>query len=171
MLIHHFCSADSITTTDVAKEAATGKAYLHTHFDVLNRPVIVVRASKHFKDAAPLVHSQRLCVYTLERALEKLPEGQETVLGIFDLRGFQPQNADMGFVKFMIDIFFTYYPKRLSQVLFVEAPWIFKPGWEMMKPWLKKYAALVRFVSAEEVRRDYFTEETVPSDFEPKKFL
>lgn len=163
--------ADSITTTDVAQEAATGKAYLHTHNDVKDRPVIVVRAAKHVKDAAPLVHSQRLCVYTLERALEKLPDGQETVLGIFDLRGFQSQNADMGFVKFMVDIFFTYYPKRLGQVLFVDAPWIFKPGWEMMKPWLKKYAALVRFVSAEEVRREYFTNDTVPSDFVPPSFL
>jgi hypothetical protein len=28
----------------------------------------------------------------------------------------------------MVDIFFTYYPKRLGQVLFVDAPWIFKPG-------------------------------------------
>lgn len=163
--------ADSITTTDVAQEAATGKAYLHVHNDVMDRPVIVVRASKHVKDAAPLVYSQQLCVYTLERALEKLPEGQDTVLGIFDLRGFQSQNADMGFVKFMVDIFFTYYPKRLGQVLFVDAPWIFKPGWEMMKPWLKKYAALVRFVSAEEVRREYFTNETVPEDFVPPSFL
>ena len=33
-----------------------------------------------------------------------------------------------GFVRFMVDIFFTYYPKRLGQVLFVDAPWIFKPG-------------------------------------------
>lgn len=154
----------------MAQEAATGKAYLHTHCDVASRPVIVVRAAKHVKDAAPLVQSQRLCVYTLERALEKLPEDQDTVLGIFDLRGFESKNADMGFVKFMIDIFFTYYPKRLSQVLFVDAPWIFKPGWEMMKPWLKKYAALVRFVSADEVRREYFTAETVPSDFGPPEF-
>ena len=87
--------ADSITTTDVAKEAATGKAYLHTQNDVFGRPVIVVRASKHVKDAAPLVESQRLCVFTLERALERLPEGQDTVLGIFDLRGFKNKNADM----------------------------------------------------------------------------
>lgn len=163
--------ADAITTTDVAKEAATGKAYLHTQNDVFNRPVIVVRAANHVKDAAPLVESQRLCVYTLERALERLPEGQDTVLGIFDLRGFKNRNADMGFVKFMIDIFFTYYPKRLGQVLFVDAPWIFKPGWEVMKPWLKKYAALVRFVSADDVRKEYFTSETVPEDFAKEKFL
>lgn len=37
--------------------------------------------------------------------------------------------------------------------------------------WLKKYAALVRFVTAEEVRREYFTPETCPEEFRDKPFL
>ena len=36
--------------------------------------------------------------------------------------------------------------------------------------WLKKYAALVRFVSADEVRREYFTPQTVPEDFGAEAF-
>lgn len=156
--------------TDVAKEAATGKAYLHTGFDRENRPVLIVRASKHVSGAAPLIESQRLCVYLLDRAMERLPEGQDTMLGIFDLRGFTSKNADLGFVRFMVDVFFTFYPKRLSQVLFVEAPWVFKSSWQVFKPWLKKYQALVRFVSADEVRKEYFTPETTPEDFMGKGF-
>jgi hypothetical protein len=31
----------------VAKEAATGKAYLHSQTDISARPVIIVRAAKH----------------------------------------------------------------------------------------------------------------------------
>lgn len=46
--------------------------------------------------------SKRLCVYMLERAISQLPEGQETVLGIFDLRGFKNKNADLGFVRFLV---------------------------------------------------------------------
>ena len=65
-----------------------------------------------------------------------------------------------------VDAFFLYYPKRLGQVLFVDAPWAFKPGWEMVKPWLKKYAGLVRFVSRGEVRREYFAPGTCPADFQ-----
>ena len=154
----------------MAKEAATGKAFLHTHNDRENRPVLIVRGSKHVSGAAPLIESQRLCVFLLDRAMERLPEGQETMLGIFDLRGFTSKNADLGFVRFMVDVFFTYYPKRLSQVLFVEAPWVFKSSWQVFKPWLKKYQALVRFVSADEVRKEYFTPETMPEDFASKGF-
>lgn len=36
-----------LTSADVANEAATGKAYLHSHTDINNRPVIIVRASRH----------------------------------------------------------------------------------------------------------------------------
>jgi hypothetical protein len=157
--------ADWIETTDIAREAATGKAFLHSHLDIYSRPVIIVRAARHITGAAPLIESQKLCVHVIDRALDALPPNQDTILGIFDLRGFTSKNADLGFVRFLVDVFFTYYPKRLSQVLLVEAPWVFKPGWEMVRPWLKKYQALVRFVSAEQVRKEYFTPETVPEDF------
>lgn len=70
-------------------------------------------------------------------------------------------------------MFFTYYPKRLGQVLMVDAPWVFQPPWQLIKPLLRKYSGLVRFVSAESLRNDYFTPETVPPDFKrwPGTFL
>lgn len=40
----------------------------------------------------------------------------QTVLGIFDLRGFTSANADWGFVRFLVDIFFLYYPKARPQL-------------------------------------------------------
>ena len=46
--------------------------------------------------------SKRLCVLTLEKALKQLPEGQDTVLGIFDLRGFKQRNGDLGFAGFLV---------------------------------------------------------------------
>ena len=64
-----------------------------------------------------------------------------------------------------MDIFFTYYPKRLGQVLFVDAPWLFQPGWEVVKPWLKKYSALVRFVDRKTLVAEYFTPDTAPKEF------
>jgi hypothetical protein len=50
----------------------------------------------------PAADSQRLCVYLLEEALRQLPAGQEQLVGIFDLRGFGVQNADVLFATFMV---------------------------------------------------------------------
>eukprot|EP00897_Mesotaenium_endlicherianum_P007922 jgi/Mesen1/7158/ME000037S06519 len=153
-----------LTDDNVAQEAATGKAYLHDKADIKGRPVVVVAAAKHFPDAERLVASQQLCVFLIERALARLPPGEEQMLGIFDLRGFKSKNGDLAFVKFLIDAFFNYYPKRLGQVLFVDAPFIFQPGWTMMKPLLKSYASLVRFCTVEEVA-EYFSAENLPEAF------
>ncbi|KAB2066764.1 hypothetical protein ERO13_A09G172600v2 [Gossypium hirsutum] len=63
------------------------------------------------------------------------------------------------------DVFYYYYPKRLGEVLFVEAPFVFQPIWQLTKPLLKSYASMVKFCSAETVRKEYFTEETLPISF------
>lgn len=46
--------------------------------------------------------SKRLCVLTLEKALKQLPDDQDTVLGIFDLKGFKQKNGDLGFAAFLV---------------------------------------------------------------------
>ena len=74
--------------------------------------------------------------------------------------------ASKSVADLQVDVFFLYYPKRLGQVLMVDAPWGFNAGWSVVKPWLKKYAALVSFVSREELRRQYFMPETCPEEFE-----
>ena len=45
-----------------------------------------------------------------------------------------------------MEAFFEYYPRRVAQVLFVEAPWLFNLCWESIKPLMGKYAALVRLL-------------------------
>ncbi|CAD6340591.1 unnamed protein product [Miscanthus lutarioriparius] len=143
----------------------TGKAYVHDSLDVYGRPVLVVVAAKHFPSTQDPVENQKLCAYLVEKAVSRLPSGAETILGIFDLRGFRVENGDLQFLKFLIDVFYYYYPKRLGQVLFVDAPFVFQPMWQVVKPLLKYYASLVRFCDAETVRKEYFKEETVPLDF------
>ncbi|KAF9624650.1 hypothetical protein IFM89_012696 [Coptis chinensis] len=143
----------------------TGKAYIHEFLDVNNRPVLIVAASKHFPAKEDSAENQKFCVYLIEKALSKLPEGEEEILGIFDLRGFSIENADIEFLKFLFDVFYYYYPRRLGQVLYVDAPFVFEPLWQLVKPLLKSYASLVRFCSVDTVRKEYFTETTLPAEF------
>lgn len=154
-----------LTLDDIAEEDKVGKAYVHEHADRAGRPVLVIRVARHKLGEFPLDASQQLCNYYVETALSRLPPPTESILGIFDLRGFGPSNADLGFAKFMIDCFFTYYPKRVSQVLMVDAPWIFQPTYQLVKPMLGKYSALVRFVTRKELAVEYFTPETLPEEF------
>ena len=46
--------------------------------------------------------NERLCVFLIEKALSKLPEGKEEIIGIFDLRGFGVENADLQFLTFSV---------------------------------------------------------------------
>ncbi|KAF7838302.1 CRAL-TRIO domain-containing protein C3H8.02 isoform X1 [Senna tora] len=154
-----------LTEEAVKVVAQTGKGYVHDFLDVNNRPVLVVVASKHVPEAYDPAEDEKLCVFLIEEALSKLPAGQEQILGIVDLRGFGTENADLKFLTFLFDVFYYYYPRRLAQVLFVDAPFVFKPIWQLVKPLVKSYASLVRFCSTETVRQEYFTEETVPKSF------
>ncbi|XP_057952242.1 CRAL-TRIO domain-containing protein C3H8.02 [Malania oleifera] len=153
----------ALSEESVKSLAETGKAYVHEFHDVHDRPVLIVVASRHF--SGDPVENQKLCVFLIEKALSKLPVGKEEILGIFDLRGFGPENADLQFITFLFEALYNYYPKRLGQVLFVEAPFVFQPIWQLAKPLLKSYASLVRFCSLETLRKEYFTEATLPARF------
>ncbi|KAL3628867.1 hypothetical protein CASFOL_027913 [Castilleja foliolosa] len=152
-----------LSEKSVKRVAETGKAYLHDHLDVNGRPVIIVDTSKHFP--GEYEEDEKLCVFLIEKALQKLPDGKHEVLVIIDLRAFRTQNADIKFVTFVFDVFYCYYPRRLGRVLFVDAPFVFKPLWQLIKPLLKSYASLVRFCSAKAAKEEYFTVDTVPASF------
>ncbi|KAA8540795.1 hypothetical protein F0562_024286 [Nyssa sinensis] len=115
----------------VKSVAETGKAYVHDSLDVFDRPM---------QDSS---ENEKLCVFLIEKALSRLPDGRDEILGIFDLQGFKTKNADLKFLTFLFDVLYYYYPKRVGEVLFVEAPFVFKPIWQLVKPLLKSYASLL----------------------------
>jgi len=172
--------ADELTEEVVAEEFATGKAYLHDARDKFGRPVIIVSTSKHLSgDEVSLKKACELATFTIDKAVGQLeaedskewdvddkgkpvPFKSQTVLCIFDLRGFQNKNGDFGFAKFMVNVFFDLYPKRLSECIFLDSPLMFKPGWAIIKPWLGSYSRLVRFVKSKDVCSEYFTPDTCP---------
>ena len=75
------------SAADVAAEAATGKAYLHSHKDVNGRPVIVIRASRHITGQALLIaldalHPVHVCLMVMQHQHLKHVEGLVTILGL-----------------------------------------------------------------------------------------
>ncbi|WIA20831.1 hypothetical protein OEZ85_005184 [Tetradesmus obliquus] len=163
---------------DVAEQHRTGKAYLHSYLDKAGRPAVVIRARKHFIGQFPIADSKRLSAYMLDSAVAMLQQQQqqlqqpqqqqqqqEQILWVVDLQGISMRNIDLAFVMFVLQAVPECYPRRVGQVLLVDAPWIFKAPWEAFKPLLRKYAALVRFVSRKELAVEYFTADSLPADF------
>jgi len=152
-------SIEALNAQSVVEEAKTGKAVLMDERDILGRPVVLVTLIKHDVGTRVLEDTQKLCVKLLDEGLAELKaEGfeQETVMCVYDLRGFSMKNADIDFTKFFISCIFDYYPKRISQVLLVDAPFVFKPVWAIIKPLMGKYSSLVKFVKAKEAN-EFFT--------------
>ena len=151
---------------EVAPEAGTGKAYVHDRTDRYGRPVIVVDVSRHVTGEWPRESSQRLTGYFLDECVGRLGGEEAAILGVFDLRRFKARNADVGYARFLVDVFFNFYPRRLGRVLFVDAPLIFQPPWQVIKPLLGKYSRLVRFVRSGPELESYFeSREDLPRTF------
>eukprot|EP00879_Flechtneria_rotunda_P022721 GHRR01023997.1.p1 GENE.GHRR01023997.1~~GHRR01023997.1.p1 ORF type:complete len:213 (+),score=44.95 GHRR01023997.1:343-981(+) len=104
--------AGNLTLDDVRAEYNTGKSFVHNSLDRYNRPVLIIKARCHNSGEFPLEDSKRLCAYSLDTALSKMPPGVEQILGVIDLKGMQLSNIDLPFVAFMVDAFFVYYPRR-----------------------------------------------------------
>ena len=176
----------ALTPAAVAKEAATGKAVLHSHPDASGRPVVLVTAVKHLTGAAPLRETVELGAFLVERAVElagdplvageaqppqpssssppspfSSPDG--TLLAIIDLHAFGPRNADFAFMRFLVDALYRFYPRRVAAVLLVDAPAGFAAVWAVVRPWLGKYGALARFVSARDVCDAWFDGGAAPA--------
>jgi hypothetical protein len=81
---------------------------------ILNQPAAAAPAAAYtfLSGDFSIEDSKRLCVYSLNTALSKLPEGREQIMGLIDLRGISLSNIDLVFVAFMVDAFFVYYPRR-----------------------------------------------------------
>ena len=91
-------SKESLNAPSVIEEGKTGKAVLMKERDVLGRPVVLVTLIKHEVATRVLEDTQKLCVKLLDEGLEELKnEGfeQETVMCVYDLRGFSMKNADI----------------------------------------------------------------------------
>jgi hypothetical protein len=122
----------------------------------LGRPVVLVQLKYHSTKKRNLEETKKLCVYQIDRALQRLYDSEsssvETVVTVFDLDGFNTDSFDLDFLRFFAQAIFDYFPKRVSQVLLVDAPMFFKPMWSTAKPLLGTYGDIATFVNRREAR-------------------
>jgi hypothetical protein len=130
----------------------SGKAFIFGK-DKEDRPLSIVRVSKHNKNTVPLFESEKLTLFLLETGRLSIKPPVEMCSIVFDLTDFSMNNMDYPYVKFVLHCLQTYYPECLGVCLIVNAPWIFNGCWKIIKPLLDPVvSAKVRFIKSEEMK-------------------
>jgi hypothetical protein len=125
---------DKITAQSLEKEAASGKLF-RRGFDHLGRPVIYMIPG--LNDSKDYENGVRLLVYTIERAIESMPENVEQMIWFIDFKGMTRSNLiPISVAKDTIDILSNQYPERLGLCFFVDTPSAFTLFWKAIKPFI-----------------------------------
>jgi len=76
----------------------------------------------------------KLAAYTCELCISHMGEGVEQVFIINNLKNATRDNFDNRMVKYMLEIFQNHYAGRIGEIAAVEAPWIFRVLFNVLKP-------------------------------------
>ncbi|KZV52163.1 Sec14p-like phosphatidylinositol transfer family protein isoform 1 [Dorcoceras hygrometricum] len=157
----HEFGVSELSEESMKRLAESGKAYVHDFLDVYDRPVLIVVASKHFPGKQDMIKDQQLCVYMIEKALSKHPDGKQEILAIIDLREFRTQNADINFVTFVVNancfaMFLTAPYSGLGRHQFCGMLFLCLEA---------ELSLLVKFCSVDDLRKEYFAADKVPAIF------
>jgi ribosomal protein S6E (S10) len=89
---------------------------------------------------------------------------------IMDLKGLsmKPDSQGTKLFKNTITIDQTYYPERLGHLFIINAPWVFKPIWAIIRPWIDPntrekihicgenyHAVLKEFIDSDQIPKEY----------------
>lgn len=128
---------------EVAREISTQKAYLQG-CDHQARPVLIILARRHDMSARVPEETNRFIVYTLDScaaAVASNPNPSVNPLGkflcLFDLSGLRMNNLDFKALQGVFSLLQGHFPERLSQLWFLNAPFIFWGLWRCMSPFIE----------------------------------
>lgn len=92
--------------------------------DLTGCPTLIARPCVHRAETREdSILAVRRSVYTLQRCIDRLPLGRETIIMIYDVAGVQVWNLDMTFTKELLHILDNYFPGRLGQIFVINMDW------------------------------------------------
>ena len=101
-----------------------------------------------------LLLEQIFCAAANGAAAEASPPSHFVIL--LDLHGFSLSDMDPRVAMHVIPIILNHYPDRVAQVCFLDAPWVFKAAWQLIKTVIDPISQTkVRMLRGSEME-DYF---------------
>lgn len=125
---------DLIRPDEIAIEAQTGKIVL-SGFDIDGRPVITMRPGRENTDPSP--RQIRHLIYILERAIDLMPPGVETVVILVDYQSASTQsNPSIGTARKVLHILQSHYVERMGRAIVTKTPWWVNAFFTAITPFL-----------------------------------
>ncbi|KAK4414063.1 Sec14 cytosolic factor [Sesamum alatum] len=128
-----FVPKGSISTSEVTNQLAVKKVCMQGT-DKRGCPVSVLFAARHFPCKGGTDELKCFIVYVLDKLCSRIPDGQEQVTIIADLRGYGYSNSDIRGYLAVFTILQDYYPERLGKMFVIHVPYVFMTLWKIIYP-------------------------------------
>lgn len=134
-----------ITAELVSDENETGKNLI-VGYDNDNRPCLYLRNG--YQNTAPSMKQVQHLVFMLERVIQFMPPGQDTLALLIDFKA-APEHMNLSskfpslsISKQVLHILQNHYPERLGRGLFTNIPWIGYTFFKVVGPFIDPYTRL-----------------------------
>ncbi|KAJ3034120.1 hypothetical protein HDV00_005441 [Rhizophlyctis rosea] len=136
---------DSITPEEVRPESVTGCNYFNG-FDKAGRPIIYLK--KRAVSENPELNV-RLLVYSIETAINAMPEGIGKLHIIMDFTHYTRANSPpLHISRLTLTILQSHYPERLGRIHMMNSPRVFSFFWSLFSPFVDPITRdKIRFVT------------------------
>jgi len=128
---------DEINSQELSHEAETGKQFT-LGYDNHQRPILYMFPYR--QNTQPSINQIKLLVWYLERTIDLMPPGVETLTLIIDFgdssKTRNGQMTPISIAKEVLKILQTYYCERLAQAICINVPWVFWGFLKLLKPFL-----------------------------------
>jgi hypothetical protein len=143
--------ADSLTVDDCRAYHDRRVTFIDG-FDKEQLPVLNCLCHRHSPQERDIEEVKNFIIYVIDKALKMSKPDVEKLAIIFDLTQFSMKIMDFECTKVFVTILQTHYPEILGQAYIVNAPFIFRACWAVIRPWLDPVtAAKVQFIRADQL--------------------
>lgn len=147
--------ADSLTVDDCRVYHDRRVTFIDG-FDKNNLPTINCLVHRHPPHDRDIEEVKNFIIYITNKAVQMSKPDVERIAIIFDLTQFSMKIMDFECTKVFVTILQTHYPEILGQAYIVNAPFIFRACWRIIRPWLDPVtAAKIQFVQADQLLNFY----------------
>jgi len=125
---------DRFTDTDEMRES---DAMFVCGEDLFGRPLVICQPGIFVaKDKQDAINTARRCIWTLQRAVDRLGPGLEQVLVVYDIYGVSRINMDRVFIMEIVRFMGSLFPERMANCICVNVHWTMLVFWRAVQPML-----------------------------------